>query len=345
MSKNTNIQIQDLTIVLIADRTYKSCEEADIKGHELEMISNEYFEDIFTGLSKVCKQVVSYQSPEELINNIQNHSNDLVFTVYGGSNSRNRMALVPAVCESYNIKFAGADVYARIVCQDKFLSKEFAKRYNIHSPDSVLIDYGIPIEQIKELKLPLVVKPNFEGSSIGIDESSKVYSYEDAIVLIKKLQDEYEQAIIVEEFIEGKEVCICIVGQKNEIDLFEAMEVYCEEDENFFYNRLYTAKEKHLSDKTLSHRSITNLLSENQQKDIKALYTALGKMDYMRIDGRINANGFTLIELTPDGYMGTDSSFADAARKNKMTYEELLKIIIHNALESYHIPYSNYKEN
>ena len=88
-------------------------------------------------------------------------------TIYGGEISRNRLALVPAICESMNVKFLGADVYNRIICQDKNLCKTFAKRFNILSPNSILIYDENDISLIKSLKLPLVVKPNYEGSSIG----------------------------------------------------------------------------------------------------------------------------------------------------------------------------------
>jgi D-alanine-D-alanine ligase len=91
------------------------------------------------------------------------------------------------------------------------------------------------------------------------------------------------------------------------------------------------------------HRCITEELSESQKNDIMRLYYALGKIDYMRIDGRINSDGFTLIELTPDAYLGSDSSFALAGKKINKTYEELLEMLINTSLESYHIPYSNYK--
>jgi len=337
--------LKDLSIVLVADRTYENSEDADIEGNALEMISNEYFDEVINGLTGICKSVSHYQSPKELIDNIDNHKNDLVITIYGGKESRNRMALVPAVCEAYKVRFAGADVYARIVCQDKYLSKEFAKRYNIFSPRCVVVNGEIPKTFIEELKLPLVIKPNFEGSSIGINESSKVDSYKKAFELIEKLQTQFKQPILIEEFIYGREVCICVIGTQENITMFEVVEVYFEEDEGFLFDHLYTAKEKHLSDKTTCHRCITDLLEKDQKKNIQSLFRGLGKVDYMRLDGKINSDGFILIELTPDCYLGHNSAFVAAAAKNEINYEKLLQIIIHSALESCHIPYSSYKEN
>jgi D-alanine-D-alanine ligase len=338
-------KLRGISLVLIADRNFKNNEDVDIEGDELEMISDEYFNDIFSALQRICKKVFHYSSPKELIENISKHKNDLVFTIYGGSKSRNRMALIPAICEAYNLKFVGADTYARIVCQDKFLSKEFARRYSIASPQGILIDNKTITNSIEDLNFPLVIKPNFEGSSIGISNSSKVHSYEEAINLVGKLQDQFQQPILVEEFIEGKEISVCIIGNSNEIKLFEVMEVFFEENPDFLLNKLYTAREKHNSSMTTCHRSMTAFFTESQLQNIRSLYNAMGKMDYMRIDGRFNENGFIMIELTPDGYLGQISSFKDAALIHKKTYDDLLSMIIHSALENYHTPYSNYKES
>ena len=50
-----------------------------------------------------------YNTLKEFIDNVRQHKHDLVFTIYGGRRSGKRMALVPAICESYGIKFVGAD--------------------------------------------------------------------------------------------------------------------------------------------------------------------------------------------------------------------------------------------
>jgi D-alanine-D-alanine ligase len=239
----------------------------------------------------------------------------------------------------------GADAYARIVCQDKFLSKVLARRFNIKSPESILVDDEVNEPLLKELRLPLIIKPNLEGSSIGIDASSKVASYSEANRLIQRLRLQFRQPILVEEFVAGKEICICLVGSPNNVSLFRAMEVYDFHESDFLINNVYSGWEKHKSERIYKHRDVTNELSLDEQVSIKALFRSLGKMDFMRIDGRLNNNGFTLIELTPDAYIGKSSAIADAALLSNLPYKQLLWNIIQTALENYHIPYSNYKEN
>lgn len=326
-----------MNIVLIADRTFQSYTEVDINGNQLEMISDEYFNEVFSGLKLNYKQVIHYQSPQELSRNAHLHKNDLVFTIFGGRGSRNRMSLVPAICEANNIKFVGADVYGRIMCQDKQLAKQIVSRYQIPTPQSVFLDENSDFSIVRKLNYPLVVKPNFEGSSIGICDNSKVNTYEEALIVINDLLEKEFTSIIVEEFIPGREICICVIGNSQKIIALEAMEVFFEEDENYFHERLNTAKAKHLSEYTVSHRPVTHLLNKKEIKNIISLFIGLGKMDFMRIDGRINSNGFFLIELTPDGYVGQDSSFADMFATKGRTYDDLLKQIIDTTLEEYNL--------
>lgn len=75
---------------------------------------------------------------------------------------------------TYNIKYVGADVYNRIICQDKNISKELAKKAGILVPDSVTINSldNLNTFNLHLLKYPVVIKPLMEGSSIGITKNS-----------------------------------------------------------------------------------------------------------------------------------------------------------------------------
>ena len=60
--------------------------------------------------------------------------NDLVLSIYGGEISRNRMSLVPAVCEAHGISYIGPDAYGRVICQDKAVSKSLALEAGFKAP-------------------------------------------------------------------------------------------------------------------------------------------------------------------------------------------------------------------
>src|ERR1700693_1413354 len=107
-----------MNVVLIADRI-KSFEDVDLASNDLELIEDSYFDDLFESLSNLFRKVHVYESPMKFLSSIANHKQDFVFSIWSGKNSRNRRALVPSICEAYNIPYLGADTYTNILCQDK----------------------------------------------------------------------------------------------------------------------------------------------------------------------------------------------------------------------------------
>ncbi len=340
LSNNNKIE----SIVLLADRTYTKSEESDIDSNRLEMVCDEYFEDIFNGLSKIAGEVIHYNTPQNFIDNIKKHKNAIIFSIYGGFGSRNRMALVPAICESYNIRYVGGDTYARIICQDKQLTKEFVKKIGLSTPGYILVEEAGQLDLTTSLKLPLIIKPNMEGSSIGIDRDSIAHDYSTAIHLAKKGLIKYAQPILVEEFVGGREVNICITGDTKNIQVFEAIENYHIESPAYFDSNVFSAYDKHVSD-DFRLKTITSELKSDTIQLLKKLFLSLGKMDYLRIDGKLSGLGFQIIELTPDGYIGKDSAFAVAYSHNNIDYNKMLLAIIDNSLAYYQTQYSSDKGN
>lgn len=321
-------------IVLIADRVYTNDIKTEFDATNLEKISDEYYYGLYEELTKVCGgDVIHYQSPKYLADNAYKHKNDLVFTIYGGEKSRNRMALVPAICESYGLKYVGADTYARIICQDKYLSKIYCERFGLQTAPSVLLENKLDIQLMRDLSFPLVLKPNMEGSSIGITEDSIVYNMEQASLLADRLFSAHNQPILAEEFIEGKEVSFYIVGNGGQFSLLSALEIYMERDEEYLCKHLYSAEIKHHSD-NIVHRDITCMIRQESVEIVKRIFTSLGKMDFMRIDCRLKDDSLYLIELTPDAYIGPYSGFIDAAQTIGKNYTDLIELIIHTAYTS-----------
>lgn len=326
-------------IVLVSDSVNHN--NISINSNDLEKPSIEYEQSLNEILLRYFKKVNICKTPKELAEMLRTKNIDIVLTIYGGEISRNRMSLIPAICESYNIPFMGADVYARTICQDKDLSKKIVSNLGIETPSSILINNDTEIEFIKILNLPLVIKPNFEGSSIGITNSNLVYNFNEAITLTKKLLTTFKQPILVEEFIGGKEVNVIIAGDNKNINLFEMVEDIMIDDENYFNKNLFSLENKKIYRKSFTHNIVTNLLSKDEINNLKKIYQSLKKIDYMRIDGKFINNKFIFLELTSDPHLGIESSFVFALKQNNFTYEEGIKFLIDNCIKYYQTQSSN----
>ena len=318
-------------IVLIADRV-STHENGDIHCTSFEKLSDNYFNDLFNGLKSFSNKVFHYENPEELLNNITKHKNDFVVTVWSGEKSRNRKSLIPSICEAYNIMYLGADTYVHTISQDKNLSKIFCEDSGILTPNSKLIFNADSLDVIYSLNLPLVVKPNFEGGSIGISKRNLVNNYEDAKKLTKELLGLFNQPILVEEFIEGDEINFIIAGYQNKIFL-EAMKLHS--DDIDIKKHICSYELKKLKGIETKSTLFTSFIDDSLLEKIKKLYNKLEKVDIMRVDGRMKDNQFYCIELSPDMSLSPRASVYEAFSEKEFEYEETLKKLVSLSIESY----------
>lgn len=312
-------------IVLIVDRI-SSRKNVDIYTDTLEFTSNVYFEALEKALKYTNRKYYIYNSPDEFIDNISKHKNNIVFSaIWSGTLSRNRKSLIPAICESYNIDYIGADVYVQTICQDKYLTKLFCKDYNIEIPKGYVFDDLINFIKITNLTFPLIIKPNCEGSSIGISDKNIVDNYNDAYKLAKKLLKKFK-TILIEEYVDGDEVSVCIVG-KDSIEFCEVIALTINGN-SYFSHQIWGFESKKLGRYDVGRKCVTYDISKQIIEECKKIFLDLGKVDYMRIDGRIKNNKFYLIELTPDCSLHPECFMANTFYANNMTYNEMIETFI-----------------
>lgn len=318
-------------IVLIADRIV-NFKGVNLSSDHLELIEDRYFEDICNGLSSICQNIIYYNSPASFLENITQHKGDIVFSIWSGRKSRNRRALIPSICEAYGISYVGADTYANIICQDKILSKQFSLKNGINTPNYLFYEGGKLDELlVKNLKLPLVIKPNFEGGSIGISKDCLAYSYEAVLLKASELFSIFKQPILIEEFIKGKEVSIVIMGNQEKILFCEVVELFIQNNACDLENNIFSFEvKKENSDIVLSHRLMTHNFSNDILNNAISLFKNLGKVEELRIDGRYDGENFYLIELSPDIHFGKGATFADAFNLKNIKYTEMLHMILLN---------------
>src|SRR4051812_11153515 len=112
-------------LVLVADLwnedSKRDCEHAEWR--DLDQTDRATLDDVVAAAQSLGLGVHHYESPAELAEHAEQHRLDVVLSIYGGSSSRSRMAITPAVCEAFGLRFIGPDAYGRIIAQDKEISK------------------------------------------------------------------------------------------------------------------------------------------------------------------------------------------------------------------------------
>jgi D-alanine-D-alanine ligase len=227
----------------------------------------------------------------------------------------------------------GGDAFTQLVCQDKTLAKVLARRHGIAAADSILLEQGSSENQfhgIARLKLPLVVKPNAEGGSIGISEENLVRTTEDATQLARTLLQSFP-TVMVEEFVSGKEVSIILAGNSKRIVVDEVIELEVLGAKIDLSDTLFGFEFKNFDPYEVRHRRAPEMVSEETRAAARSLFRSLGKVEVLRIDGRVNENGFILIELSPDAHLGSVCMVASAFQFSGLTYPQMLETLLLNA--------------
>lgn len=321
------------TVVIIVDESNDQAEAADISRNDLEGNSAEQTRRLVNAISQFA-QVVVYTDPGEFEKNITAHLHDIIFPMYYGKARATSKSIVPALCEALHLCYVGADAYAQIVCNDKALSKQYAGSFGIPSPNGILLrtpqDISLIVSRIKHLSLPLVVKPNFGGGSTGISVKNIVQHHEEAAFLAMQLYKYLSIPILVEEYIEGYEVELIMAGRQQELRFCEEVQLLMEGKE-YFKHELWGFETKRVDDSSVNFKMSHHICEADKQRLIQ-LFLSFSKAEMMRIDGRIQAGKFYLIELSPDCYLGDDCAFYYAFQQKGYSHPQMLQYLIENSL-------------
>ncbi len=140
---------------------------------------------------------------------------DLVFNLAEGRGiGRCREAWVPAVLEMFGIAYTGSDPLTLAAALDKDCARRLVREAGVVVPAAVLVRGSAAdrAEQLAALPLPVIVKPAFEGSSKGISRASLVSQRADLFEAVESCQETYRQPVLVEEYVNGDELTVGLVG-------------------------------------------------------------------------------------------------------------------------------------
>lgn len=321
-------------IILLVDPPRK-IEYADISRHDMEGYTPLEVELTQEAIQTFASCTI-YTDIKKFMSGLWRHRKDLIFPMIWGRGSRNTKALLPAICEAKGITYIGADCYTQTLCYDKFLAKKYARAFQFKTPDGFMLFHTQSDEEIdrviRNLKTPLIVKPNFGGGSCGISDHNLVDTYEDAKIVIKDLFSNQYSPLLVEEYIEGNELSILLLGNRNRVDHCGETQLVLN-GETFFNHRIWGFETKKL-DFQKSHYQVSHLLPEAEKQKAKNLFLSLPKVEYLRVDGRLNEHGFYVLELSSDCYLGPNSDFSIFFKDMGKSHADFLHYLAHNAMST-----------
>lgn len=272
---------------------------------------------------------------------------DLVFNIAEGVHADARESQVPFYCEVLKIPYTHSTPTTHAIGLDKLFTKLLLKGVGVKVPSSILVSSAE--DPIGRIKFPVIIKPNSEGSSIGIMNDNVV---SDKKSLKRRLEKVYASGYtgkyLVEEYIEGREFTVSILGNNPPRIL-----PIVEQKFNFLpegYHKIagyelkwfLEDKLKNLKEAYDCPAKIEPELEKKIHKVCLLTYETLRVLDCARIDFRLNEKGeLYLLEINTLPGLNFDekiiSYFPLAARTAGLKPKDVVGAIIDGARERWGI--------
>lgn len=282
-------------------------------GHEVERLGN-----VFALAPRLCA----------------GQSWDLVFNICEGLFGRNRESQVPALLEAYQIPYAFSDPLTLALTLDKALAKQIIHAAGLRTP---LFLTAATAEECRTLPerwqqgYPVFVKPLCEGTGKGITAEAVVRDPGALARYAERLLTTYQQPVLVEEFLPGREFTVGLVGTGDEARVVGAMEVVLLANAD---PGVYTYANKEYCEDRVAYRPLLEPSWLHAAATLAlAAYRALGCRDAGRVDLRADANGrLHFLEVNPlAGLHPTHSDLPILSTQAGWTYAQLIGAIVASA--------------
>lgn len=221
-------------------------------------------------------------------------------------------------------------------CLNKYKAKLILSAFGGRTPKAAVVKKGETLEiENFNLNFPVIIKLLTEDASIGISENSVVNNKEDLQKQFDFLTSTYRQDIIIEEYIDGREFNVAVLGGKTlPISEIEFTGLPAE------LPKIVTYDGKWIENSVYYENTVPKcpaVIEESLKKAVEEIamlsYNAMGCRDYARVDVRVDKQGVPfVIEVNPNPDISSDSGFARAAAAVGMSHEDLLSGIAMFAL-------------
>lgn len=257
---------------------------------------------------------------------------DTVFINYNyGLPANYKRGQCPTLLELMKAKYSGADPFTALLVNDKEFTKRILRSAGIRTPNSILaINNDNLYERIEKcsMALPFVVKPNCEGSSLGITSKSLCLSYHDAYTVANDLLSQYGE-VIIEQYIAGYECTVWLIGNPGRF-LLVAPLLISEKGTYFFERKIFTMQDKasHVREYSLPEKTLDNNVVQRLKNISKRIFSELGLRDYARLDFRIAEHEIYFIEANALPIFSQTSEIGSVSRLYNISYEDICKMIV-----------------
>jgi len=235
---------------------------------------------------------------------------------------------VPAALELSNLPYTGAGMEGMVIGNNRNLTKRLLMAYGIPTPAFQFIRRSNTAIR-EDLGLPLIVKLNESGGSVGIDNHAVKETIKDAQRKVNKMVSTYKIPVIVEQFIDGPEVTVVVFDDGSKKSVFMGQKVFRKKTDGKHY---FTSLESYEDIKAYTYKSVEEpLASKISQLAVRA-FNGLHHKDYAKFDVRVdeNTNIPYFTDSNPNTAFGPDMGlpFTEVLAMYGISFDEVLASLL-----------------
>jgi D-alanine-D-alanine ligase len=286
-------------------------------GHEVELIAGDRF--LLTRLNKFLPRLS------------RKRANGIVLNMALGIQGKCRYTHVPAILEVAGIPYTSSSPLGHILALDKVVAKQIFIASGLPTPAYRV--FSSPEERAHSLDFPLIVKPRGEAASFGL---KIVHDEKELREEVDRTLNEYKQTVLVEEFIQGREINVGILGNSPP-EMFPVLELLLDGGEG----EVYTHEAKFARSRRKKARKVCPAdLPAETAAYVRELagraFQALSVYDFARVDFRLDKfNRPYILEVNSMASLNPGSSFVYAAGRAGYSYDQLVNKIVEVAYRRY----------
>ncbi len=235
---------------------------------------------------------------------------------------------VPAALELSNIPYTGAGMEGMVIGNDRNLTKRLLMAYDIPTPAFQYIRRaGTAVQE--ELGLPLIVKLCGSGGSVGIDNHAVKETIKDAQKKVDKMISVYKQPVIVEQFIDGPEITVCVFDDGTKNHVFMGQKVFRNKPDG---KHFFTSIESYEDIRAYTYVMVEEPIRTKIERLAIRAFNALGHKDYAKFDIRYNdlTNTPYFTDSNPNTAFGPDMGlpFTEVAAMHKVNFSDIVASLL-----------------
>ena len=272
--------------------------------------------------------------PLGLISGIESlkETRSMVFNKSVGFKGLERKIHVPSICSLYDIPFVGSSAYGMTLARHKYHTNKLLNGMGIRVPESRIIYPGHSVEE-HSLRFPVLVKPNFESDSLGISDASVFQNQKGLLPSIKKLHDDFQQPVVIEEYVSGEEWKVPVIGNTDCSKSVGCVGVL--KNGQRLTNTLQT-REDVIKDELEYYHPHDKKKVRQAKAVAKLIHDQFELRDYSRTDFRISQkNELVCMEVSTHPDLNENSSFVKGAIQSFSSFEEVMSAILNASMKRY----------